>query len=165
MLGENVMKTEKKDKKKELVKQRDKEERGGRAKRLKFINEYYDTDKMRIVLGTSFTGYILEEAVNSFIYGNYIATVMMSQSVIEQTLKFKLQIESDMSFFDMINLSYEVKKIISKEQNDAFHKLREIRNSYTHQPKYKRFENISEIADLLLEDAKFALKTLFLLNY
>ncbi|MCM3768391.1 DUF4145 domain-containing protein [Neobacillus niacini] len=158
------MKTEKKVKKKELIKQKDRDERGGRAKRLKFINEFYDTDKMRIVLGTSFTGYILEEAVNSFIYGNYIATVMMTQSVIEQTLKFNLQTESDMSFFDTINSCYEAEKI-SEEQKDAFHKLREIRNSYTHQPKYKRFENISEIDDLLLEDAKFALKTLFLFNY
>ena len=67
----------------------------------------------------------------------------MSQSVIELTLKFKLQIESDMTFFEMINLSFEVENIISKEPNC----IRQLKNAVYNIMFYewKKNRNIQEV--------------------
>lgn len=114
-----------------------------------------------------------EEARRSYLNGNYIATVVLCQIVLENSLHgiFVTIGRDDLekaSFRKLLKEAYE-SRLISDDEYDLFNEVRKLRNPYTHyrSPKNKEYlgariiENGEIHFDIFEEDAKIALRAVF----
>ncbi|HEX7319491.1 MAG TPA: hypothetical protein VF399_03930 [bacterium] len=151
----------------------DKQCREERLYRLKWIIERYPNIEIALLHGGLKSNYLFEEARYCFVYGQYIASTMLSLSYIENTLAsvFYASGRNDLLKASLVNLLEEAKEkgIISEPEFAIFNKVREIRNPITHFRKpmdketieYRAVKNDRLLDELLEEDAKTALKAVF----
>ena len=154
----------------------DNEDRGcwdDRLNRLKWIIEEYPNIDISIFHGGIKSYYIFEEARYCFVYGQYIASTMLSLSYIENTLGsvFYAAGRNDLQRAGISDLLKEAQKegLISEREFSVFDKVRKIRNPMTHFRKplhretleYKAIESDRHPYEVLEEDAKVALKANF----
>jgi hypothetical protein len=113
--------------------------------------------------------FALEELKRSYAYGNFIATVLLAQSFIEQSLAGSYILCGDIAQSGFASLVAIARKddTISAELADAFDRLRRIRNPYIHNipglgPRsyMGRLKEAEFVApeDLIIEDAQFAIR-------
>lgn len=151
----------------------DKQCRDDRLNRLKWIIEEYPNIEMSLFHGGLKSHYLFEEARYCFVYGQYIASTMLSLSYIENTLAsvFYTSGRNDLQRASLVNLLEESREegLISESEFAVFDKVREIRNPLTHFRKptdkkiieYRAVKNNRHSYELLEEDAKTALKAAF----
>jgi alpha-amylase/alpha-mannosidase (GH57 family) len=147
--------------------------RDGRLSRLKWIIEEYPNIEISLFYGAPKSHYLFEEARYCFVYGQYIASIMLSLSYIENSLAsaFYASGRNNLQRVSMVSLLEEAKEkgLISESEFDVFNKVREIRNPITHFRKPVDKEAIEYMAvkgarhpyEVLEEDAKAALKAAF----
>jgi hypothetical protein len=138
-----------------------------RIDRLRFIWEEFDM----LLVGGITSMFALEELKRSYVYGNYMATVLLAQAYIEQSLGGAYSLAQrdsvvEKGFAKLIDTARE-DNIISADLADALHALRRMRNPYTHHTigtgartyMGRLFENTPLAPeDLVVEDAKFAIR-------
>lgn len=128
---------------KKALKKVDKEKRHERAEREKIFNQFLRSvyvffDNRNIAL-------TFQELQNSYVYGNYISTISLSQLLIEQYLKSLIESKNDkindekIEFWRLLELAFE-EKILNVEEREALMRLSGIRNSYTHPKAWKKNE-------------------------
>lgn len=152
----------------------DKQCRDERLKRLKWlIKQYPDNVEVLLHHGGLKSHYLFEEARYCFVYGQYIASIMLCLSYIENLLAsvFYASGRNDPQRTSLVNLLKEAKEkgLVSEAEFTVFNKIREIRNPLTHFRKPMDKETIEHRAvktdkhpyKLLEEDAKIALKSVF----
>jgi len=151
----------------------DKQCRGDRLNRLKWIVEQYPNIEISLFHGGLKSHYLFEEARYCFVYGQYIASIMLSLSYIENTLAsiFYASGRDDLQRVRLVNLLEEAKEkgLISESEFALFNKVREIRNPITHFRKpvdketieWRAVQNDRHPYELVEEDAKTALKAAF----
>lgn len=144
-----------------------------RLKRLKWIIEEYPDIDLAVFHGGLKSHYLFEEARYCFVYGQYIASIMLSLSYIENTLSsnFYASGRNDLQKTRIVDLLKEAEKegLISESEFDAFNKVRKIRNPIMHFRKPDDKEEIEWRAvkaeaypyELYEQDAKIALKACF----
>ncbi|MBP3953148.1 hypothetical protein [Bacillus suaedae] len=92
------------------LKKSDKKSRKARAKRKMFVNNYFDDNKYLIWIDSYPNSEdILSEATKSYIDGNYISTVMLSQALIEKMIRKELDV--DLKRLDYRSLLRKAKEI------------------------------------------------------
>ncbi|MGE6453290.1 hypothetical protein ACQKC5_12930 [Shewanella baltica] len=84
--------------------------------------------------------FALHEIGNSYVNGNYMAVVLLTQAFIEHSLASILlmkgeEIDAESGFFKVIKKSREI-DVVNEEEVAGLHELRKIRNSYVH-PKFE----------------------------
>jgi len=151
----------------------DKQCRDDRLNRLKWIVEQYPNIEISLFHGGLKSHYLFEEARYCFVYGQYIASIMLSLSYIENTLAsvFYASGRSDLQRETLLNLLEEAKErgLISESGFAVFNKVREIRNPITHFRKpmdketieWRAAKNDRHPYELVEEDAKTALEAVF----
>ncbi len=151
----------------------DKQCRDDRLNRLKWITEEYPNIEISLFHGGLKSHYLFEEARYCFVYGQYIASTMLSLSYIENTLAsvFYASGRNDLQRARVVDLLEEAKDegLISESEFTVFSKVRKIRNPITHFRKpgdkknieYRAVKNDRHPYELLEEDAKTALKATF----
>lgn len=116
--------------------------------------------------------FAIEELKRSFVYGNFMATVLLAQAFVEHSLagSYSLSGKDEVAskgFSRLIDAACQ-DEIITPELAKSFHDLRRMRNPYTHhiigtgERSYMGRLVQSESSapeDLVLEDANFALTT------
>jgi len=144
-----------------------------RLNRLKWITEEYPNIEISLFHGGLKSHYLFEEARYCFVYGQYIASIVLSLSYIENTLAsvFYASGRNDLQRASVVNLLEEAKEegLISESEFAVFNKVREIRNPITHFRKlgdkktieYRAVKNDRHPYELLEKDAKTALKATF----
>lgn len=144
-----------------------------RLNRLKWIIDEYSNIDMALFHGGLKSYYLFEEARYCFVYGQYIASTLLSLSYIENILAsvFYTAGRNDLQRAHVVDLLNEAKKegVICESEFTVLNKIREIRNSMTHFRKpcdketteYRAIEEDRHPYELLEEDAKIALKTTF----
>jgi len=117
--------------------------------------------------------YLFEEARYCFVYGQYIASIMLSLSYIENTLAsvFYASGRNDLQKARVTDLLKKAKEegLISESEFTVFNKVRKIRNPITHFRKpndketieYRAVKNDRYPYELLEEDSKIALEANF----
>ena len=117
--------------------------------------------------------YLFEEARYCFVYGQYIASIVLSLSYIENTFAsvFYASGRNDLQRAPVADLLKKAKEegLISESEFIVFNKVRKIRNPITHFRKpndkeiieYRAVKNDRHPYELLEEDAKIALKANF----
>ena len=144
-----------------------------RLNRLKWsIQEYPNIDVSLFHAGLK-SHYLFEEARYCYVYGQYIASTMLSLSYIENTLAsvFYASGRNDLQRARVVDLLEEAKEkgLISESEFTVFNKVKKIRNALTHFRKpsdkgtieYQAVKNDKHPYELLEEDAKTALKATF----
>ena len=151
----------------------DRQCRGDRLNRLKWIIENYPDIDISLFLGGLKSHYLFEEARYCFVYGQYIASIMLSLSYIENTLAsvFYASGRNDLQKACVIDLLKKAKEegLISESEFTVFNTVRKIRNPITHFRKPSDKENIESRVvknnrnpyELLEEDSKTALEATF----
>ena len=151
----------------------DRQCRGDRLHRLKWVIEEYPNIDISLFHGGLKFHYLFEEARYCFVYGQYIASTMLSLSYIENTLAsvFYASGRNDLQRARVVDLLKEAKEegLISESEFTVFNKVRKIRNPITHFRKpsdketieYRAVKNDRYPYELLEEDAKTALKATF----
>ena len=144
-----------------------------RLNRLKWIIGEYPNIDVSLFHGGLKSYYLFEEARHCFVYGQYIASTMLSLSHIENTLAsvFYASGRNDLQRARVVDLLKEAKeeRLISQSEFTVFNKVRRIRNPITHFRKpgdketieYRAVKNDRHPYELLEEDAKTALKAIF----
>ena len=143
-----------------------------RLQRLKWIMNQYPKIDDPLFWGGVKSYYLFEEARYCFVYGQYLASTMLSLSYIENTLGsiFYAGGRNDLQRASLANLLKEAKKegLISEQEFIVFDKVRKIRNPLTHfrRPDDKdldlqAFKKGLNLYEMLEEDAKLALKANF----
>lgn len=151
----------------------DKQCRDERLKRLKWILSEYPNIEISLFHGGLKSHYLFEEARYCFVYGQYISTIMLSLSFIENTFAsvFYASGRNDLQRASVNKLLEKAKEkgLISVSEFAVFDKVREIRNPITHFRKpmdketveYRAAENDRHPYELLKDEAKTALKAVF----
>ena len=152
----------------------DRQCRNDRLNRLEWIIGEYPTNiDISLFHGGLKPYYLFEEARYCFVYGQYLASIMLSLSYIETTLAgvFYASGRNDLQRARVIDLLKEAEKkgLISGSEFNVFNKVRKIRNPITHFRKplsrgtleYRLVKNNKHPYKLLERDAKIALKTTF----
>ncbi len=144
-----------------------------RLQRLKWVLEEYPNIDITLFQGGIKSYYLFEEARYCFVYGQYIASTILSLSYIENTLGsfFYATGRNDLKRARIADLFKEAQKegLISEREFIVFDKVRKIRNPITHFRKpldretfeYKALESDRHPYEVLEEDAKVALKANF----
>jgi len=144
-----------------------------RLNRLKWTIEEYPNIDVSLFHGGLKSHYLFEEARYCFVYGQYIASTMLSLSYIENILSsiFYASGRNDLQKASVVDLLKEAKEegLISESEFTIFNKVREIRNPLTHFRKpgakktieYKADKNDMHPYELLEKDAKTVLKATF----
>lgn len=147
--------------------------RDDRLNRLKWIIEIYPNIDISCFHGGKKSYYLFEEARYCFVYGQYISSIMLILSYIENTLSsiFYGSGRNDLSRASTVDLLKEAKNegLISENEFNLFDKVRKIRNPLTHFRKpddkedieYRAIKNDIHPYELLEEDAKVDLKAGF----
>lgn len=143
-----------------------------RLDRYRFIWAEFGPPADMLLIGGIPAMFAIEELKCSFVYGNFMATVLLAQAFVEQSLAGSYSLSGNdevasKGFSRLINAACQ-DGIISAELAKSFHDLRRMRNPYTHhiigtgERSYMGRLLQSEFSapeDLVLEDAKFALTT------
>jgi len=144
-----------------------------RLHRLKWIIEEYPKIDITLFHGGIKSYHLFEEARYCFVYGQYIASILLSLSYIENTLGsvFYAAGRNDLERVPISDLLKEAQKegLISEREFSVFDKVRKIRNPITHFRKpldretieYNAIESERHPYKVLEEDAKVALKANF----
>jgi hypothetical protein len=126
---------------KKVLKKSDKESRKERALRKFFVNKYIDDCKYRIWINSYPNSEdILNESLNSYISGNYISTVMLSQALIEKMIRQEFNTNlGKLDYPSLLSKAQEIGLIESDEEYKAFaDRSSNIRNAYVHYPRNRR---------------------------
>lgn len=142
-----------------------------RIDRLKFLWEEFGPPADMLLFGGIPSMFALDELKRSYIYGNFMATVLLSQSFVEHSLGAHYYMAGDaktanLGFKALIDVSFK-DGILDESLANLLHELRQIRNPYIHfvgsegQRSYmgrlgKR--SVFSPEDLAVEDAQFAIK-------
>lgn len=143
-----------------------------RAERYRFLWEEFGPPADMLLVGGIPAMFALEELKRSYAHGNYMATVMLSQAFVEQSLggMYTLAGQDDVvakGFSGLIDHAQSCGHI-TPELAATLHSLRRMRNPYTHhtigtgkRTYMGRLQESGPIApeDLVVEDAKFAVRT------
>jgi len=147
--------------------------RSDRLKRLKWIIEKYPNIDISLFHGGLKSYYLFEEARYCFVYSQYIASIVLSLSYIENILAsvFYASGRNDLQRAPVADLFKKAKKegLISESEFIVFNKVRKIRNPITHFRKpndkeiieYRSIKNNRHPYKLLEEDSKVALEASF----
>jgi hypothetical protein len=142
-----------------------------RIERYKFLWEEFGPPHDMLLVGGIPSMFALDELKRSYVYGNFMATVLLAQVFIELSVGgFYLMTGKDdiaqKGFAVLIDMARQDGKI-TPELAETLHRLRKMRNPYTHQTggikshSYMgRLYQPEFIApeDLVVEDAKFAVR-------
>jgi len=151
----------------------DRQCRSDRLNRLKWIIEKYPNIDISFFHGGLKSHYLFEEARYCFVYGQYIASIVLSLSYIENTLAsvFYASGRNDLQRAPVADLLKKAKEegLISESEFIVFNKVRKIRNPITHFRKpndkeiieYRAIKNDRHPYKLLEEDSKVALEASF----
>ena len=111
-----------------------------KAERLSFIeNKYGVVEDYRLFHGGEISRAVFEELRWSFVNGQYIACVLLSQCFVEDSIRGLIaqaalvdnkRVEIS-GFFDLINIALE-EGLISQSEAEKFHWLRKTRVQYVH---------------------------------
>lgn len=143
-----------------------------RIERNRFLWEEFGPPADMLLIGGIPAMFALDELMRSYVYGNFMATVLLAQAFVEQSLGGSYSLAGKdhivkKGFAGLIDAARDDAQI-TPEVADALHHLRRMRNPYTHHTigKGKRsyMGRIAESAfmlpeDLVVEDAKFAVRT------
>lgn len=146
--------------------------RDDRLERLKWIMQKYPKIDGQMFYGGIKSYYLFEEARYCFVYGQYIASTMLSLSYIENTLGsiFYAGRRNDLERASLADLLKQANKerLISDQEFIVFDKVRKIRNPLTHFRKPNKedlelqsFARGMNTYEMLEEDAKVALTASF----
>ena len=156
----------------DLIKVLDERSREARARRMKFINDELPKGHL-ILTGGEYTIHALEEAKWCFVNGFYIATVLLSQIVLEYILGgiFRLAGRDDLEKARFSNILSEALKegFISEEEFRSLTKIPKVRNPYSHYRttvdkesiSMRRLEEGKQPEEIFYNDAKMVLSTVF----
>ena len=151
----------------------DKQCRDDRIKRLKWTKKKYPRIEISLFYGGLKSRYLFEEARYCFVYGQYIASTLLSLSYIENELASFLYAsgENDIKGKRVVDLLKAARenKLISQSEFDVLDKVRKIRNPLTHFRKpvdkdtieYRSVMNYRHPYEIIEEDAKIALRANF----
>lgn len=142
-----------------------------RVERYKFLWGEFGPPADMLLVGGIPSMFALDELKRSYAYGNFMATVLLAQAYVEQSLggAFSLAGRDDVvekGFAGLVD-SALAEGIITSEIAQALHKLRKMRNPYTHHTigsgRRTYMARLAESAfmapeDLVVEDAKFAIR-------
>jgi len=142
-----------------------------RVERYKFLWEEFGPPFDILLVGGIPSMFALNELQRSYVNGNFMATVLIAQAFIEQSLAGSYLIASEdyvveRGFAALIEAAMNDGHITT-ELADMLHRLRKMRNPYTHniggmgKRSYMRrlFEmELTDPEDLVVEDAKFSIK-------
>ncbi|MGP9666474.1 hypothetical protein ACT3TY_17895 [Halomonas sp. AOP22-C1-8] len=140
-----------------------------RANRLMWVSQY--EERPSAYMGRLETIELFENARVSFINGNFIASVLVGVSYIEQTLVEELETlgkKAGGSFQQTIRIAL-AERILSKSTLDDIDVLRQIRNPYAHKKSDDHDLNLSNRyyseklhpKTVMGDDAKLAIKTMY----
>lgn len=144
-----------------------------RLRRLKYINQVFPFG--RRVYGSDESYRIFDEAIQSFIFGQYIGTIILAQAFIERRIQeyFNLRLDEKRSKETLNNLLQEFKQtgFIDDVFIERIDKLRKKRNIFTHrkQPLHEHslmaraFEEEMAPDELLERDAKEAVSLMLII--
>lgn len=155
----------------------DEASREARLERLRWLVETFGEPRHLLFRGGPISYRAFEEARLCFLHGQFIATTLLSQVVLEHMLAglFHSAGRDDLKGSGFKRLMKEAVKerIISAEEHDAFERIRQRRNPVVHYRDPMNQENImyramredTTIRQVLEDDARTALYTIFnLLN-
>ena len=142
-----------------------------RAERYRYLWEQFGPPADMLLVGGIPAMFALEELKRSYAYGNYMATVMLAQAFVEQSLggMYTMAGRDEVvakGFAALIDQALQDTQI-TKQVADDLHALRKMRNPYTHHTigtgKRTYMGRLMESApiapeDLVLEDAKSAIR-------
>ena len=157
----------------EWLENEDKQCRDDRLNRLNWIIKEYPNIEISLFHGGLKSKYLFEEARYCFVYGQYIASTMLSLSYIENTLGsvFYASGRNDLKRARVVDLLKEARRkgLLSESEFILLNKVRKIRNPMIHFRKpddketieYSAVKNDRHPYELLEDDAKTALKAFF----
>ena len=142
-----------------------------RVERYKFLWEEFGPPSDMLLLGGIPSMFALEELKRSYAYGNFMATVLLAQVFIEQSLGGSYSLAgkgsiAEKGFACLVDASLKDGNI-TPELAETLHRLRKMRNPYTHhiggigkRSYMGRLFETEFVApeDLIVEDAKFAVR-------
>jgi hypothetical protein len=126
---------------KKALKKSDKESRRERAIRKLFVNQYIDETKYLIWINSYPNSEdILNESLQSYISGNFISTVMLSQALIEKMVRREFNTDlGKLDYPSLLRKAQELGLIESDVEYEAFAgRSTNIRNAYVHYPRNRR---------------------------
>lgn len=143
-----------------------------RKERFRFLWQEFGPPANMMLMGGLPALLALHELKASYLYGNFMATVLLAQVYVEVTLagSYVLSEKEDLvnsSFATLIDAASD-DDLISPNIATAFHRLRRMRNPYTHytmglgERSYMGrllSSNCTDPEELAVEDAKFAIRT------
>lgn len=142
-----------------------------RVERYKFLWEEFGPPADMLLIGGIPSMFALDELKRSYAYGNFMATVLLAQVFVEQSLggSYSLSGKNDVAekgFAGLVDASLNDGHI-TPQLAETLHRLRKMRNPYTHHTggteKRSYMGRIAETAfmapeDLVVEDAKSAIR-------
>lgn len=159
------------------LKTEDDDSRNSRVKRLKYLVQEFGEIGYISFYGGIISYHAFEELRLSFLNGQFIGCVLLSQIVAEHILAglFEMQNQTDLKNAGFLKLLDEAfcQKIISQEEFDAFDSIRKTRNPYVHKKEVSHKNGIvsrmidekKTVESLFEENACTAIKSVFrLLN-
>ncbi|MEW6715065.1 MAG: hypothetical protein AB1306_08260 [Nitrospirota bacterium] len=143
-----------------------------RIERYKFLWEEFGPPADMLLWGGIPSMFALDELKRSYAYGNFMATVLLAQVFIEQTIwgSYALSTQDESTkntFSNLIDTAYK-DGLITSELSETLHRLRKMRNPYTHhiggigkRSYMRRLVETEFISpeDLVVKDAKFAVQS------
>jgi len=142
-----------------------------RVARLKFLWEEFGPPADMLLIGGIPSMFALDELKRSYIYGNFMATVLLAQSFVELSLAGSYLMAGNdklahRGFAALINSALDDEKITG-ELAQTLHELRKMRNPYIHSAGkagtngYMGRLVVQEVVspeDLVVKDAMFAIR-------
>ena len=142
-----------------------------RVQRYSFLWEEFGPPADVLLVGGITSMFALDELKRSYAYGNFMATVLLAQVFIEQSLGGSYSLAgndavAEKSFADLVDAALQDGRI-TPPLAETLHGLRRIRNPYTHHiggfGKRSYMGRLVEAEftapeDLVVEDAKFAIR-------
>jgi hypothetical protein len=136
-----------------------------RLNRLKWIIAQYPEIELASFQGGLKSYYLFEEARYCFVYGQYLASILLALPYIENTLAsvFHAIGRNDLGQAGMADLLEEARKqgLISDSEFGIFDKVRQIRNPLTHFRKPLHKQTLEHPYEILEQDARLALTATF----
>ncbi len=142
-----------------------------RVERYRFLWEEFGPPANMLLIGGITSMFALDELKRSYAYRSFMATVLLAQVFIEQSLggSYSLAGKDDMAdegFRGLLNAALQDGRI-TPDLAERLHRLRKVRNPYTHHiggvGKRSYMGRLAETEftapeDLVVEDAKFAIR-------
>ncbi len=160
-------------KSKEWILNEDKKCQGDRIARLDWLVSITPPDEIWVFHGAPITNYLFEEARYSFIYAQFLATVVLGFSFIEHTLA-ALFYASGRDDLERANISILLKEAlnygwITQDEFDKLEKAKKTRNPITHFRKplnedtieYRSIFSNEHHYEIIEKDARNVLKAVF----